>query len=131
MILPVCLNATMDQTTNTAECVKKPRRRWFRFRLRTLLIGVAVLAIPCGYVAREVKIVRNRQAVRDRLKDSAFFIAGVGGVGSPAHASPKVPWLRQMMGDSGVLLIQLRKGDSGECDAVKAAFPEADVKIIE
>ena len=73
MILPVCLNATMDQTTNTAECVEEAATPLVSVPMRTLLIGVAVLAIPCGYVAREVKIVRNRQAVRDRLKDFGVF----------------------------------------------------------
>jgi hypothetical protein len=36
----------MDQKPNTAE-PGKPRRRWFQFRLRTLLIGVAVAAMLC------------------------------------------------------------------------------------
>lgn len=36
----------MDQMPNTAE-PGKPRRRWFQFRLRTLLIVVTVAAMNC------------------------------------------------------------------------------------
>ncbi len=39
-------------------------RRWFRFRLRTLLIAVAVLAVPSAWVANQVHWIRQRQAVR-------------------------------------------------------------------
>jgi hypothetical protein len=37
-----------------------PRRR-FQFRLRTLLIGVTLLAIPCGYVGWQAKIVPGQE----------------------------------------------------------------------
>ena len=40
----------------------KPRRRWFRFSLRTLLILVAVAAIPMAWVAHE-----RRQSEKERL----------------------------------------------------------------
>jgi hypothetical protein len=38
-----------------------PKRRWFQFSLRTLLIGVTLFAAACGYVAHEAHIVRERQ----------------------------------------------------------------------
>jgi hypothetical protein len=38
-----------------------PKRRRFQFRLRTLLIGVTLLAVPLGYVGWQVKIVRERR----------------------------------------------------------------------
>ncbi len=34
----------------------------FQFRLRTLLIGVALLSVPCAYVGWQYKIVRERTA---------------------------------------------------------------------
>jgi hypothetical protein len=36
----------------------KRKRRWFQFSLRSLLIGVALLSIPCAYVGWQAKIVR-------------------------------------------------------------------------
>jgi hypothetical protein len=45
-----------------------PCRR-FRFRLRTLMIGVTVLAVPCAYIGWQAKIVREHEAALQRLKD--------------------------------------------------------------
>ena len=42
-------NAEMDEQPGDIERVAKPRRRWFQFRLRTLLIVVAILAVPLTY----------------------------------------------------------------------------------
>jgi hypothetical protein len=53
----------MDEKPKTAGPGKKPRRRWFQFKLRTLLIGMALLTIPCGYVSWQAKIVRERKAL--------------------------------------------------------------------
>ena len=39
----------MDEQPDAIERVEKPRRRWLQFRLRTLLIVVAILAVPLTY----------------------------------------------------------------------------------
>ncbi len=39
----------------------KPRRRWWQFRLRTLLIAVVVLSIPLAWVAYSLNWIRERQ----------------------------------------------------------------------
>ncbi len=70
-----------------------PRRR-FQFRLRTLLIVVTLLAVPCAYVGWQAKIVRNRRAM---LFDNPRFgmlsdFVSVGG-------EPEVSWLRRYLGD--------------------------------
>jgi hypothetical protein len=41
----------------------KRKRRWFQFSLRSLLIFVTLLAVACGYVAREAEIVRKRNSL--------------------------------------------------------------------
>jgi hypothetical protein len=38
------------------------KRRWFQFSLRTLLIEVAMLAMPCAYLRWRYKIVWEREA---------------------------------------------------------------------
>ena len=38
----------------------KRKRRWFQFSLRTLLLGVTVLALVCGYVNWQAKTVNKR-----------------------------------------------------------------------
>ncbi len=39
-----------------------PRRRWFRFGLRTVFVMVGVLALPLGWSACQFQVVRQRQA---------------------------------------------------------------------
>ena len=58
----------MPDTPNTAE-PGKPRRRWFQFRLRTLLIGVALLSVLLGVLRWLVILVGSR-----------FVIAGLAGI---------------------------------------------------
>ena len=53
--------AKPDQPT----AVKSPRRRWYQFTQRTVLVGVALLAVPCAYVAHEYRIVAERRAWRE------------------------------------------------------------------
>jgi hypothetical protein len=48
------------------------RRRWYQFRLSTLLIVVTLLALPCGYFATKVE-----QARRQRV--GIETIRGLGG----------------------------------------------------
>ena len=61
------LSAVGDNGAMEAEPlnVDPPRRkrRWFQFSLRTLMIGVTLLAVPIGYVGWQAKIVRERTAM--------------------------------------------------------------------
>ena len=41
----------------------KRKRRWFQFSLRSLMIGVTLLAVACAYVVWQVKIVAERRAL--------------------------------------------------------------------
>ena len=52
----------------------KRKRRRFQFRLRTLVVGVTLLAVVCAYVAHQARIVRDRQAwvVAQREKELEF-----------------------------------------------------------
>ena len=40
-----------------------PRRRWFQFRLRTMLIVVTVLRVPLAYVGWQAKIVSHTRII--------------------------------------------------------------------
>jgi len=115
----------MPNKPNTAEPAK-PRGRWFQFRLRALLIGVGLLSIPCGYVAREANIVRERSACRDRIKGFATFDGFQNQLKRPLPI-PKVSWLRRFLGDTGVATIVLNQSDGR--DEIQATFPEAKVVV--
>ncbi len=54
----------------------KPKRRWYQFRLRSLLIVVTLLTVPLGYVGWQAKIVRERKALLQLVVESGgYYIA--------------------------------------------------------
>ena len=66
-------NGAMDADT---EKPAKPRRRWFRFSLRTLLIVVTVLSVPLGWIGWRLGQVRTEQATFtsiEKLGETVLF----------------------------------------------------------
>jgi hypothetical protein len=129
----------MPTNSNTAEPAK-PDRRWFQFRLRTLLIGVAVVATLCSlgvpYLQRwqarrdQEELVRQQQKIvdlRDRTLGNHRIVAWYSQDERDEYAS-KIPLLRRQLGDhyeSGIVL-----GDfatNAQIEEYQAAFPEAEV----
>ena len=121
------------------EVEPKRKRRWFQFSLRTLLIGVTLVAVACGYVGRQVAIVKAREAM-----------AAAPGVDSVVAAAPRdiitslssgsevvhvtsdsresVPWFRSWLGDRYYLGLSVDKSASDdEIARYKQAFPEATI----
>jgi hypothetical protein len=87
--------------------------------LRTLLVGVTLLAAVCAYVAHEAEIVRERDAMRLDLKNLGWVAAG----------DPKpLTFVRQWLGDEGYTTILLPRWTNAEfVEKVKAVFPESKV----
>ena len=104
----------------------KPRRRWYQYSLRTLLIGVALLAVPCADVAHEARIVSERKAVLDRIRAN-------GGEGVRAfHQRGPVPWLRGVFGDEPIALFWLPAATPAkERLRIATAYPEARIKATD
>lgn len=64
----------------------KPRVRWFQFRLRTLLVGLTLLAVvPGGYVVYQRAEARKQKAAVDELNE----------LGAEVYARPK--WLHSLL----------------------------------
>ena len=105
-----------------------PSRR-FQFRLRTLMIVVTLLAVPCAYVGSQAKIVRNRRTMREWLQSHGAMVMTIAvDISTKKRFQPSVSWLREMFGDSGVVSIGVRRPlSSAEEQRLKAAFPEAVV----
>ena len=100
-----------------------PRRR-FQFRLRTLMIAVTPLAIPCGYVGWQAKIVRERRAVLDRITKAGGYYHETPrpdpATGYNWHHRYEPPPIRRWLGERPIHTILLPFG-----------FPDAELKQID
>jgi hypothetical protein len=96
-----------------------PRRR-FQFRLRTLMIAVTLLAVPCAYVGRQVKIVRERRTWLEDLRTGYW-------TGSQYDKSKSPSVLRRWLGDRAVERVYLRDISPAQLEEIKWLFPEAKV----
>jgi hypothetical protein len=127
----------METEPSKTEPPKRNRRR-LQFRLRTLLIGVTLLAVPCAFVGWQAKIVRDRNEMREELESrGAIFLSdAVPGQGHP-ELSPS--WLRRLLGDEDVPYIwtppherlDLEGVERFDLDEVRRVFPEAFVVTSE
>jgi hypothetical protein len=103
----------------------KRKRRWFQFSLRTLMIGVTLLAVVCGYVGWQAKIVRQRRAMGVEINN----MQGPGALmaaDKTFYPDCTVPWVRSLLGDEPVSTIELPSTVSTEYrDHIRALFPEA------
>jgi alpha-D-ribose 1-methylphosphonate 5-triphosphate synthase subunit PhnL len=105
----------------------KRDRRWFQFRLRTLLIGVTLLAVACGYVASKAKIVRDRSEWRiNAPPKSSYPVKPIIFQGDPAQR-PNV--IRRWLGDVAIDMIDLPPSTPDkDIRTTVTLFPEAAIK---
>jgi hypothetical protein len=98
-------------------------KRRLQFRLRTLMIGVTLLAVPCSYVGWQEKIVRDRIALKSHLENT-----GKGQFFWVVNSEQEAPWLRRVLGDKLIDEIGLTANvDIEERSRIRATFPEADL----
>jgi hypothetical protein len=116
-----------------------PRRR-FQFRLRMLMIVVTLLAVACGYVGWQAKVVRQRAEVLNWLQERGplkHVVYGTPGYDteqdvhrrwSVAINDPDLPWLRRLLGDHWIMtIIHPTAAVDDEIERVRKAFPEAQL----
>jgi hypothetical protein len=113
----------------------KRKRRWFQFRLRTLLIVVTLFCAAGGYVIQQKKFVNDRWEIR-------YAVTKMNGGADGYHrtfidlwsandAEHSLPWLRTVFGDQSVRSIGLPVDVPLEFrNRVREMFPEADVIAI-
>lgn len=106
-----------------------PRRRWFRFSLRSALIAMAVLSAAVGYVAHEWRIVRERERAAELALRSNPGKAEHGLTRSWA-ALNRVSWVRRALGDHSTEQVFLWSGEPPPAvlKRLRAAYPEAEIK---
>jgi hypothetical protein len=116
-------NSAMQPEPPKADPPKR-KRRWFQFSLRTLMIVVALLAVPMGYVGWQAKIVRERTTL---LIESGKEMIGGDYLGDDDGISR----IRRLFGDRCWKVIILYEAAPTELRAkIKAAFPESSVWIV-
>ena len=71
-----------NETPNTKPVKTTKPRRWFRFRLRTLLILVTVLSVPIGWIGWELDQRRRERKVTAWVEEMGGFVQ--------IHAGPYV-----------------------------------------
>jgi hypothetical protein len=117
-----------------------PKRRWFRFGLRTMFVVLAVLAIPLDWLAWQIQIVRERKAVLAEVESTApgefLFVTleraeAVRPPGSYAHREyVRISRLRRRLGDESYWRMFLPETIDAELTKrVESAFPEAEISM--
>ena len=77
----------------------KPRRRWFRFSLRSLLLLVVLVAIPLGWKVNRVRNQRMVVAEIEKLHGQMYYDYQRNFIGGSTSAAPPGPnWLRDILG---------------------------------
>jgi hypothetical protein len=114
----------MFDKPNTAE-PQKPRRRRLQFMLRTLLVIVTLLAIPCAYLGWQANIVAHRRLVLKNAMEQGLVVMSDD---SDADAVATVPWIRRIMGDAPVRSAWWVGATKEDRARFKEAFPEAKVQ---
>lgn len=87
-----------------------------RFRLRTLLIAVAVLAVPCAWVGWQLDWIRQRRAI---------VTWDYNGSPLPYQKLCRAPGFLWLFGESGIS--ELACDSDEEAERLRCLFPEADV----
>jgi hypothetical protein len=100
-------------------------RRWFAFRLRTLLVMVAVLSAPLAWAGRSLFWINRRSAAAKEAIACAFCPAGDFPVSGPKVFAR---WPLHIFGELGADFIWMKPGtDEERVRQVAILFPEARV----
>ena len=122
----------------------KPKRRWFRFSLRTLFVLTTVFGVAMCWFERQLEIVRHRKQLLALLDSKvlpnsfprystvifdnrAYVLNG----NCEIEADLQLSWIRRTCGDRLVPVICLPENTSSdEFTNFKTAFPEATVSKV-
>ena len=119
------LRMLLARMTAAVATLRLPRRRWFRFSLRTMLVVVTVLPVPLGWAAYHLNWIRQRHAALARWDASSLSI----------DRDDKIPpWQLRLFGERGPggshLRINVFNVHSKEARMVLALFPEFEGAAI-
>jgi hypothetical protein len=102
----------------------KPRRRWFRFSLRTMLVLVTVMAILLTMSAYPNRWIRERRAFRVVHSNCEMLPDDTEGYNI---SDKSAPWPLFIYGEFGVAAWNGNLLSRDEVDEAVRLFPEADI----
>ena len=101
---------------------QSPPNHRFQFRLRSLMIMVTLLAVPCAFVGWQVRLVRERRDILDNRINHATAIYGMF---DPPSLTLGV---RRWLGDVAIRQFFFNAdATDDEVEETRRAFPEAEV----
>ncbi len=74
---------------------KRKRRRWYQYRLRTLLVAMVLVSIPCSWLAVKLNHARRQREVVEAIIKS-------GGSVGDARPVPGLGWLQGLLSDDSL-----------------------------
>jgi hypothetical protein len=101
-----------------------PKRRWFRFGLRTMFVSVTVFGIACGCLFWQWNQSRQRENLLAALAADGAQIMRI-----PAASSP---FMLRTFGTTyiGEIRLPASKFSLADIERVRATFPEAKVELF-
>ena len=94
----------------------KPKRRWFRFSLRTLFVLVTIVGVAAGWTARQLNWIRERHDFLNRHPQV---------YGEPDR---KGPWPLRLFGEKTYSVLTV---PSSAAHAAKRLFPESQIRVVD
>jgi hypothetical protein len=108
-----------------------PRRRWFQFSLATMFVGVTLTAMSISWSIWELKFVRDRQALIQRLNQDPTVGGAYPASGDIYAKTPveTIPFWRRWLGDRTihVVVVSSDQFSQAEIQLVRRLFPEARI----
>ena len=107
---------------------QKERRRWFQFRLRTLLIAILVLSLPLSWFA--VRLARER-----RQREAVEAIERLGGWAGESTEPSAPKWVRAFVPEgvfSDVVEVELvhTRDRNARLEALKAVSTDREMEEL-
>lgn len=105
-----------------------PRRRWFRFGLRTMFVLLTLACSVAAWVGYSLNWIRERHAFLEETHSRKYDLLAAM---DPNELITKSPWLLRAFGERAVYCIWTlnKQTDVADGERAKRLFPEARVYV--